>query len=219
MKSQSFMKHSVWFPQGVTVAISILTKMLACWRQRLSPLDSKRTQHVTMKWLCQLKGWGKKTNPHWFDFHGPPTPFPMIDPGLVPIQKDNKNTNQSSHSYWGARAPETILLQMRRNREKKKEREKRGWTISLSRVILDPRVSQDSFVLLRWGEVQLHGLVDFPVLLAHQLQGEGAVQDLWGEKGHCHTEEMYVWHVYKNRSPMVFRVFMWCIACISVHHQ
>lgn len=122
MKSQSFMKHSVWFPQGVTVAISILTKMLACWRQRLSPLDSKRTQHVTMKWLCQLKGWGKKTNPHWFDFHGPPTPFPMIDPGLVPIQKDNKNTNQSSHSYWGARAPETILLQMRRNREKKKRK-------------------------------------------------------------------------------------------------
>lgn len=29
-------------------------------------------------------------NPHWFDFHGLPTPFPMINPGLVPIQKDNK---------------------------------------------------------------------------------------------------------------------------------
>lgn len=60
LPTESLMKHSVRFPHAVTVAISILTKILACWRQRLSPLDSKRTQHVTMKWLCQLKGWEKK---------------------------------------------------------------------------------------------------------------------------------------------------------------
>lgn len=98
-----------------------------------------------MKWLCQLKGWEKNKNPHWFDFHGPPTPFPMIDPGLVPIQKDNKNTNQSSHSYWGARAPETILLQMRRNREKKKKERREdepsvcpgsAWTLVSHRIHL-----------------------------------------------------------------------------------
>lgn len=157
---------------------------MACWRQRLSPLDSKRTQHVTMKWLCQLKGGEKKMNPHWFDFQGLPTPFPMINPGLAPIQKDNKKQIKAAtvieelglqrivYSRWG---------ETERERQKETGREKRGWTISLSWVSSDPRVSLDLFVLLRWGKVQLHGLVDFPVLLAHQLQRERAIQDLWGK--------------------------------------
>ncbi len=122
--------------------------------------------------------------PHWFDFNGLPTPFPMINPSLVALQKYNKKPNQSSHSYWGAGASENTILQMRRNRERKTERNRERaerMNISLSWVSLDPCVSLDLFVLLCWGKVQLHGLVDFPVLLAHQLQRERAVQDLWGK--------------------------------------
>lgn len=52
------------------------------------------------------RGEEKKKNPHWFDFHGPPTPFPMITPGLIPIQKDNKKPKSKQPQLlrsWGSR--------------------------------------------------------------------------------------------------------------------
>lgn len=68
-------------------------------------------------------------NPHWFDFLGPPTPFPMINPPLVPIQKIIKNQIKA------ATVIEELGLQRlaysrrggtERERQKETGREKRG---------------------------------------------------------------------------------------------
>lgn len=131
------------------------------------------------------KGEKIQTNPHWFDFHGPPTHSQWSTLVSFSYKKTIKNKSKQPQLLRSRGSRDYFTPDEEEQREKKEKetgREKRGWTISLSRVSSDPRVSQDSFVLLCWGEVQLHGLVDFPVLLAHQLQGEGAVQDLWGGK-------------------------------------
>lgn len=64
---------------------------------------------------------------------------------------------------------------MTRDRQKEKGGERELKNIRQS--ITEPHML-DSFVLLCRGEVQLHGFVDLPVFLTHQLQGEGAIEDL-----------------------------------------
>lgn len=61
-----------------------------------------------------------------------------------------------------------------RERERKEEREQKN----IHQSILEPHSLLDSFVLLRRGKVQLHGFVDLPVFLTHQLQRKGAIEYL-----------------------------------------
>ncbi len=137
-----------------------------------------------MKWLCQQKGRKKKC------IHTGLTSmaFPPHSQWSTLVSLPYKNTIKKQ--IKAATVIEELGLQRilysrwggtERDRQKETGREQRGWTSSLSWVSLDPCVSLDLFVLLCWGKVQLHGLVDFPVLLAHQLQRERAVQDLWGK--------------------------------------
>lgn len=53
----------------------------------------------------------------------PSHPIPNDQPSSRSHTKDNKKPNQSSHSYWGAGAPETSILQMRRNSERKTKKQ------------------------------------------------------------------------------------------------
>lgn len=68
-------------------------------------------------------------------------------------------------------------MERKRRRRRERTRENVGGNGEEHQSFPDPS-GLDLFVLLCRSEVELHRLVHFPVLLAHQLQGEGTIQDL-----------------------------------------